>query len=324
LRQSEYPVGAAPAGDRPGRGRAIFRRWAVVVVALGLTAVCVPIVGAAWFAGQWASADHKRVGPPPADLPARSIEFHNAAGNLLRGWFVAGEPGDPGVLLMHGSHETRRAMLGRARFLHRHGYSVLLFDFHPYGESEGDRTTFGYTEAGDAAAAVALLRSLVPAVPIGAVGFSLGGAASLLGPQPLPVDALVLEAVYPDIEDAVANRLRLRLGAIGPWFTPLLTLQVHPRWGVRLDQLRPIDAIKRVHAPVFIIAGSDDPRTTLAESKRLFAAAPEPKEFWVVPGAAHVNFERFAPRDYQAHLLAFLDRYLRPATAGRRAPRPAN
>lgn len=212
---------------------------------------------------------------------------------------------------MHGSHETRRAMLGRARFLHRRGYATLLFDFHAYGESEGGRTAFGFSESADAAAALDLLRSRLPGEPIGAVGFSLGGAAALLGPQPLAADALVLEAVYPDIEDAVANRLRLRFGAIGPWLSPLLTLQLYPRWGLHTEQLRPIDAIKKVRVPVFVIAGTEDPRTTLEESRRLFTAAPAPKEFWAVPGAAHANFQRYAPQEYEKRLIGFFDRYLR-------------
>src|SRR4029077_21015743 len=109
----------------------------------------------------------------------------------------------------------------------------------------------------------------------------------LLGPQPLDVDAMVLEAVYPDIRDAVANRLRLRFGRLAPWLAPLLTAQVEPRWGIRLDQLRPIDAVTRVRVPILIIAGTEDLRTTLADSRRLFDAAPAPKQFWAVPGAAH-------------------------------------
>ena len=285
-----------------------WRRALAFSAALALVAT---LAGAYWSAGRWAAADHRRVGPPPADLPAQSIAFQNPAGDTLRGWFVAGEPGGGAVLLMHGSHETRRAMIGQARFLHQHGYAVLLFDFAAYGESTGTQTTFGYGEAADAAAAVALLRTLAPGERIAAVGFSLGGAAALLGPRPLDVDALVIEAVYADLRDAVANRLRLRFGPLGPWLAPLLTWQVEPRTGVRLDQLRPVEAIARIRVPLLLIAGSEDGRAPLADARRLFAAAPEPKELWVVDGAAHVNFQRFAPAEYEARLLAFLDRHLR-------------
>lgn len=238
------------------------------------------------------------------------MEFVGGAG-ILRGWFVPGAPGGGAVVLLHGSGQTRRAMLGQARFLHANGYAILLFDFHASGESEGERNTFGLTESSDAAAAVELMRKLAPGERVGAIGYSLGGASCLLGAEPLDVDVLVLEAVYPDIESAVANRLRLRVGQFGSLLTPLLTWQIYPRWGVRTEQLRPIDGIRRLKVPVLVIAGGEDPRTTLADSQRLFAAAPEPKQLWVVAGAEHVNFQRFATEEYETRVLAFLTRFLR-------------
>ena len=38
-----------------------------------------------------------------------------------------------------------------------------------------------------------------------------------------------------------------------------------------------------IRAPLLLIAGGADPRTTPADAERLFAAAPEPKQLWVVP-----------------------------------------
>ena len=74
-----------------------------------------------------------------------------------------------------------------------------------------------------------------------------------------------------------------------------------------------IEAV-RVRVPVLVIAGTDDPRTPLDASRRLSAAAPHPKGFWSVPGAAQTNLQRFAPAAYEARLLAFLDHYLRGVT----------
>jgi pimeloyl-ACP methyl ester carboxylesterase len=115
-------------------------------------------------------------------------------------------------------------MVQRARVLNDHGFAVLLFDFQAHGDSLGSHITFGRLEAMDAAAAVRFVRDRLPTEKVGAIGVSLGGAAALLGPEPLPVDALVLESVYPDIDAALANRLRTGLGpVIGPLFTPLLS-----------------------------------------------------------------------------------------------------
>jgi fermentation-respiration switch protein FrsA (DUF1100 family) len=47
----------------------------------------------------------------------------------------------------------------------------------------------------------------------------------------------------------------------------------------------------------------------------LFAAARDPKELWLVPNAAHVDFLRFAGDEYGRRVIAFL------STAFSRAPR---
>ena len=98
-------------------------------------------------------------------------------------------------------------MLDRARFLHGAGYTVLLYDSRAHGESDGSRITFGHLESLDARAMLGFLRRAAPGERLGVIGISRGGAAVLLGPQPLGVSALALEAVYPTLEEA--KRLRL-------------------------------------------------------------------------------------------------------------------
>ena len=53
-------------------------------------------------------------------------------------------------------------------------------------------------------------------------------------------------------------------------------------------------------------------------SAGLFAAASEPKDFWEVPGTAHVNLHHFAKAEYERRMGAFLAQYLRPEHASRR------
>ena len=149
-------------------------------------------------------------------------------------------------MLMHGVRANRLRMVRCARALHEHGFAVLLFDLQAHGESPGRRITFGRLEALDAAVATRFVRSRLPGERVGAIGVSLGGAAAVLGPEPLEADALVLESVYPDIDAALANRLRAGLGRVaGPLLTPLLVpvfkLLLPPILGVTPDELRPID-----------------------------------------------------------------------------------
>ena len=255
---------------------------------------------------------------PPRDLAVQPVEFRSASDAILRGWFVAGRTGGGAVLLLHGVDASRVAMVERARFLASAGYSVLLIDFRAHGESSGERTTYGGLESLDARAAVDFLRATTPGERIGVIGISMGGAAALLGPAPLAVDALVLESVYPTIAEAVRDRLRAWLGPLGPPLASIATRWLLPRDGVDASDLRPIDRIGGQVAPVFVLAGSADPYTTPDESRALFARARDPKSFWLVAGAAHVDLHAFARPEYERRVGAFLHRYLREV--GRDAP----
>jgi fermentation-respiration switch protein FrsA (DUF1100 family) len=256
------------------------------------------------------------IGPAPAGLGAVDVAFASTSGSRLRGWFVPGRPGAGAVLLLHGVHANRLAMLPRARFLHALGYSVLMPDFRAHGESSGIHTTFGALESRDAEAAACLLHSLAPYERVAAIGVSLGGAAAVLGPKPLSVDALVLESVYPTIDQAAKNRLRTWFGPIGSWFAPSLVRSLEPTVGVSPAELRPIDHVAEVRVPVLVAAGSADPYTPMDESKALFERLAPPKEFWAVDGAAHVDLYDYAPVEYQRRISAFLQRTLGGVSIG--------
>jgi fermentation-respiration switch protein FrsA (DUF1100 family) len=257
------------------------------------------------------------VGAPPADLPAEEVAIASPSGATLRGWFIAGPPGGGTVVLMHGVQSNRLSMLPRARLLRAAGYSVLLFDFQAHGESTGDRITFGHSESLDVRAAIAFARRRLPAERVGVIGASLGGAAALLGPGPLPVDAVVVESVYPEIGSAIANRIRATLpivgGAVARPLAWLFQLLLPPIIGVGPADLRPIDRVADVTAPLLVAAGTLDDRTTIAEANAIFARAREPKSLWLVEGARHVDLEAYAPAEYRRRVPGFFSETLRPA-----------
>lgn len=134
----------------------------------------------------------------------------------------------------------------------------------------------------------------------------------MLGTVPLRVDALILEAVYLDIRSALANRITIRLGAPAGRFLASLYLWLMPLvLHVHEEQLRPIDRIAGIASPLLLMAGSVDRYTTIEESHALFDRAPEPKRFWLVEGAAHVDLAAYAPEAYRVRVLDFLSTYLR-------------
>lgn len=236
-------------------------------------------------------------------LPSRS-------GASLAAWLLVPEKPVGALVLLHGLRANREDMLPRAELLWGSGYVVLVSDLQSHGESTGDKITFGHLEAADAESCLQYLHRQYPGLRVGGVGVSLGGAAFVMAGDRGRPDALVIEAVFPSLEEATDNRIAMRVGGLSRALTPLLLLQLKPRLGVGADELRPIDSIADVACPVLLLSGTADRHTTEAQTRALFAEAREPKELWLVPGATHDDLYRFDPDGYAAHVIGFLDRNL--------------
>jgi alpha-beta hydrolase superfamily lysophospholipase len=286
-------------------------RRALVLAVISIVGLFV--AGVLWAGDSWTKPVRGSTGAPDRDLHAQSLTFDSATGIKLSAWFVPGSSGAGALLLLHSVRSNKRTMLPRARFLSALGFSVLLVDLQAHGESEGERISFGYREAADVRASVAKLQELAPSERVGVLGISLGAASLLLSDiQPL-LAAVVLESLYPTIEEAVANRLRIRFGAIGPWLSPVLLAQLGPRLGVRPAQLRPIERVPLLRCPVLVVHGSEDRHTTIQEAQRIFAAVTGPKEFYLLSGAAHVDLHAFGGKEYERRVGEFLASHLRTA-----------
>lgn len=289
------------------RARALKRKR----LSISIFAVLIALLLGVWIAGSILIAPvHQSIGDRPADLAVRVVQFNSQSGATIHGWFIPGKKDAGAIVLMHGVRANRLNLVNRARFLSRAGFSVLLFDFQAHGESSGDHITFGYLESRDAQAAVEFLRTNAPGERIGVIGISMGGAATLLASPPLDVNAMVLEMVYPTIDQAVSNRLSMRLGKWAGLLTPLLTWQLKPRLGVGADALQPIQRVDQIPIPKLFIAGADDQHTTLEESRQMFSAAASPKELWVVERAMHVDLYAERKEEYEERVLSFFKREL--------------
>ncbi len=280
-------------------------------VILVLVAGFLAAIAVLYAAGSYATTPTRSdVGQPPGDLNVEEVSFADADGRLLKGWFADTDGENGAVILVHGIRADRSSMTSRARFLVQAGYKVLWFDLQAHGESDGDYITFGFLEAKGVTAAVDYVNLRSSAVPIAVIGVSLGGAASLMASSPLPIDALVLEAVYSSLDDALRNRIAIRLGKLPSALAPLLLWQVPVRLGYDPGLLSPLNLIGNVSAPVLVMSGGRDDRTTVENTRELYAQALEPKALLIVPDAGHVDLHRFATGIYENAVLAFLSEHM--------------
>jgi pimeloyl-ACP methyl ester carboxylesterase len=252
---------------------------------------------------------------PPARAPARDFRIRTSGGLTLAATYWPGHRADsPAVLLLHGVKDSRASTAATAAWLNGLGYAALTIDFRGHGQSDMAQRTFGLHESSDARRAFDWLKRRQSGAPIAVIGNSLGGAAALLGPSgPVPADALVLQAVYPDIRRAIRNRIADRLTAAPAWLLePLLSFQSKPRFGAWPSDLSPLEALRRYPGPLFVLGGGEDGYTPPDETRALFAAAPGAKSLWIVPGQDHAAMGALGDGPYRERIGRFLQ-----ATIGR-------
>lgn len=281
-----------------------------------LTIAAVLAAGGLWALGELLTRSTPSTVAAPS-APARLVAIDSAPGIRLAGTYWPAASGAPAVLVLHGNGSNRDSMAPTASWLHAHGYGVLTVDFRGHGASSPAGKSFGLFEAEDAHAALAWLRRRAPKSRVGVIGFSLGGAASLLGPQgPLDADAFVLEGVYPDIRRAIFNRLSSRLGR---WpatvLEPLLSYQSLPRFRVWPSAIAPIRVLPQVRVPVMIVGGGGDTNTPPDETQAMYEAVRQHGEIHILPGVSHDDLGRTLSGALQAPLLDFLDRNLKAGAA---------
>jgi dipeptidyl aminopeptidase/acylaminoacyl peptidase len=251
--------------------------------------------------------------PVESGLSYESVTFASADGLRLAGWYIPSHNG-AAIILCHGLGGNRVDMLPQAVLLAEHGYGSFLFDFRAHGESEGEMVTYGYTETDDVLAAVDYLlsRSDVDPQRIGILGGSLGAATALrTAAHSTHLKVVVAESAFASLEDEVASSFTVFSGLPAFPFAPLTVAFAQWQTGLRISEVRPIDDIPSIAPrPVFIIHGTDDDLIPAEQGFRLYEAAGEPKELWMVDGISHRSALGIFPDEYEKRVIGFFDNAL--------------
>lgn len=221
------------------------------------------------------------------------VEFVSADGLRLRGWFVPARrsPSQRTIIVCHGLGANRSHFLGCVKVADTLAANVLLFDFRGHGDSDGHTVTMGYREKDDVLAAIAYLRQRRPEQARQVIGLGVSmGASALLGAAAVtepPLDAIIVDSGFAVAVDVTDNVLGAVPGALRPWLktagVPLASLHA----GCSLDEVRPVDHIAAVRAPVLIIHCEEDRLIPLEHAHRLYRAAREPKSLLTACTGGH-------------------------------------
>jgi pimeloyl-ACP methyl ester carboxylesterase len=226
----------------------------------------------------------------------------------LEGWYVPCPGSNRAVLLLHGYGCIRTQHLARAKLFHGQGYGVLLYDARAHGRSEGSVVSFGYHEKKDLLGALDWMKAKGFS-EIGCLGISMGGATLAQASTELGqagIKWIVLESVFPTLSNAVDRRFQ-RMFSVPGWLAGCLMVPFAEfRLGVSAKKVSPRDAIATLPCPLFVMAGDLDEHTRPEDARQIFDHAREPKRWWLVPGAGHVDLHGFAKQEYERRLLEFV------------------
>lgn len=209
---------------------------------------------------------------------AETVWFSSADGTRLNGWYFASQSKPETAILIffhgNGGNISNVAWVGQ-RFA-KHGFNVLLFDYRGYGASDGEAGFESDLYAdGDAAVAFVIKEKGARPEQIVLYGQSLGTAVVADVASRGNYGAVVLESGFSSASSVANSAL--------PWLPGFL----HFLGRNRFESARKLG---NVTAPILIAHGDPDHTIPTAEAQLLFAAANEPKQLLIVPGAGHVVF----------------------------------
>jgi dipeptidyl aminopeptidase/acylaminoacyl peptidase len=256
---------------------------------------------------------------PPSTYRAayEDATFETSDGITLKGWLIKPpeeKPGMPAIIICHGLGANRSDFTDLAVFLARRGYFVLTFDFRAHGASVGSRSSLGYFEQKDVEAAIAFL-TVHPRIDrnrIGIFGFSLGGSTAILtAARTGKFAAVAADSAFTSLRDQAHRAITGFYHLPSFPFVNLSILAYELYFQTAVKNISPESVIGRIApVPLFIIAGEGDEMIPAENGRRLFRAAQEPKELWVIPVGGHGGTIAAAGEEYNKRVGAFFDKRL--------------
>ena len=250
--------------------------------------------------------------PSDFGLKYEDISFPSRDGLTLRGWWLEAHEDKPVVVLVHGSTRNRaepaQKMLGIAKELVGHDYNVLMFDLRAHGESEGKQISAGYYERNDLLGAIDYIRQRGIKGKIGVIGFSMGAATSLLAAaESEEISVVVADSCYADVMDIMKSEFAKRSN-LPKFFIPIILFMTKNMYGVDFTAIKPVEAVKEITVPVFIIHGGQDDMVPVEHALRLIEASRNPdSKLWIVPEAPHSSPYLARPAEYIDKVLSFFE-----------------
>jgi abhydrolase domain-containing protein 17 len=252
------------------------------VKALLVTAL---IVYAAFAAFAWLVSDRMIFQPPTPSYRAGQLPIVMVPtdGGSIATLHLPNPRAAVTLLYAHGNAEDLGQLAPHLEELRRAGFAVLAFDYRGYGMSTGGPPSAAGATSDMAAVYHHAVKTLgIPPSRLVLYGRSVGsGPATDLATR-VPIGGLVLESAF-----VSAFRVLTRVSLLP------------------FDRFHNLRHIRRVHAPVLVIHGTEDEVIPLSHGRLLYEAAGQPKQALWIEGAHHNDVSLVAGPRFWSTLAAF-------------------
>lgn len=252
--------------------------------------------------------------PSDLRLPYEDVTLKTPEGITLRCWLIRAKDEPRGtVVYLHGVSECKIVGLPLAKALYDLGYNVFLYDSRRHGDSDGTYCTYGFYEKHDARAVISHVteRADLRTGKIGLFGTSMGAAVAI---QVAAIDrrvrAVVAESGFATLRTIFDDYQQRMIKLPWHYLRNIVIKRSEHLAHFKANAVSPLEAVKEVHVPVFILHGTADSLIKYRYSEMVFANANDPKELWLIPGAQHNDMAEIGGEEYQRRVLGFFERYL--------------
>jgi len=219
------------------------------------------------------------------------------------------------AVAVHGYTDNAVRMLHIA-YLYNHDlhYNVLLPDLRFAGQSEGDHIQMGWKDRIDVLQWMNIANEIFgDSTQMVVHGISMGGATTMMvsGEKQQPyVKCFVEDCGYTSVWDEFSHELKTSFHL--PPFPLMYTTSwlCEKKYGWNFKEASSLKQVAKSQLPMLFIHGDKDTYVPTWMVYPLYEAKPEPKELWIVPGAAHAVSYQENKQEYTDRVRAFVGRYI--------------
>ncbi len=231
--------------------------------------------------------------PRPINSKTPTVPFETVvlqSNRKIECWYVKQANAIGTIILFHGYAAEKSSLLDHAEIFRQFGYNTLLVDFMGSGNSEGNQTTIGFSEAMQVRTAFEYVQKQGEQ-NIYLFGISMGAVAIMkaLADDPLQVNGIIIECPFGTMYQTVEARFRLMKLPSFP-FASMIVFWGGVQNGFWAFGHNPVAYASKINCPTLLLYGAQDNRVSREETKAIFANLAGKKFLKMYPEAGHESY----------------------------------